>query len=48
MRNKKIITREQVYHIKKKFRNRLTIDRYRIREDGLVNVYGIFINQIPY
>jgi hypothetical protein len=42
MRTNKIITREQIYHIKKKFRNRLTMGRYRIREDGLVDVYGDF------
>lgn len=42
MRTKKMITREQIYHIKKKFRNRLTMGRFRIREDGLVDVFGNF------
>jgi hypothetical protein len=38
MKTKKIISRQEIYHIKKQFRIRM--GRYRIREDGLINVNG--------
>jgi hypothetical protein len=40
MKTKKIITKEQVYHIKMQFR--IKMGRYVIREDGLIDVYGNF------
>jgi hypothetical protein len=40
MKTKKIITREQVYHLKRQFRIKMA--RYVIREDGLIDVYGNF------
>jgi hypothetical protein len=40
MKKKKLITRQEVYHIKKKYRMRM--GRYHIREDGLVDVFGNF------
>jgi hypothetical protein len=40
MRQKRIITRKEIYHIKRQFR--IKMGRYVIREDGLIDVYGNF------
>jgi hypothetical protein len=40
MRQKRIITRKEIYHIKRQFR--IKMGRYNIREDGLIDVYGNF------